>query len=81
MLIVKNYNTSPALSVFYGEDGTDLSLMPTTQKEGEGPYDYGLTCCGSVAIILTTEETEYYMLRSTGWIKVDGIILKRILRI
>lgn len=72
--------TSPATTVFYGENDTDLSLMPTTTKPGEGKYNnYGLAPKGSIAKILTNSELQYYMLRSTGWVSIDEAQIKGIL--
>lgn len=72
--------TSPATIVFYGENNTDLSLMPTTVKPGEGKYgNYGLAPKGSIAKILTDSELQYYMLRSTGWVSINEAQIKGIL--
>lgn len=64
-----NY-TSPRKVSYYGETETDLALMPTTTKIGEGEYPHALAPEGSYAIILTDDALRLYMLRSTGWVDI-----------
>lgn len=74
-MVIQDYRTSPSTLIFYGEADNDLSLMPTTVKAGQGEYaDYGCAPAGSIARILTSSELKIYMLRSTGWIKINDNI-------
>lgn len=60
----------PRTTSFYGESLTDLELMPTTTKLGEGEYPRILASEGAIAQILTQDELTIYMLRSSGWVEL-----------
>ena len=72
---------SPRLQIFYGESPSDLALMPTTTKKGEGQYINALAPAGSIATILLNNETKVYMLRSTGWIDVTNSQIRDFIKI
>lgn len=68
------HNTTPSTLLLYGETENDLNSMPTTTTVGTGKYqELGLAPAGTVAQILSNDKLTYYMLRSTGWVKVDNL--------
>ena len=60
----------PRTTSFYGESLSDLELMPTTTKLGEGEYPRILASEGAIAQILTEGKLIVYMLRSSGWVEL-----------
>lgn len=72
MELFKTANFSPRINIYYGESASDLALMPTTTKVGQGKYPKALASSGSYAIILETTGAKKYMLRSTGWVELQN---------